>query len=236
MRSDDAPLFNVPAPVVLIALALLLVHAFRGFLTQPEDLELLYRFAFIPARYGPDAYFPGGASAQVWTMVTYAFLHGNATHLVVNIVWLVCFGTALARRFGILRLAAVFLLGSIGGAAVHYVAMPKDAALLIGASAGVSAIMAATIRFVFAPNGPLAAGWKQPEAYHVKAPGMMEVLANRRVFAFILIWFVVNLAFGLQELLMAGASNLIAWQSHIGGFLAGFLIFPMLDRKRESVE
>ena len=45
--------------------------------------------------------FPGGAGAKVWTFVTYSLLHANLSHIGFNVLWLLPFGSALARRFGL---------------------------------------------------------------------------------------------------------------------------------------
>ena len=69
---------------------------------QDNDCSVL--FAFDPVRYGaavlPAGGLPGGLGAQVWTFVTYSLLHANWTHLGVNAIWFLPFGTAVARRFG----------------------------------------------------------------------------------------------------------------------------------------
>ena len=77
---------------VLVALiaALFLIHAGRAWLlTQDDDVEFLLWFAFIPARYdtsllqgiSPGDVIPGGIGPQVWTFLTYAFLHADWTHV-----------------------------------------------------------------------------------------------------------------------------------------------------------
>ena len=232
--NERQPVSNIPTPVIFMSALLVTVHVFRSFLSVRMDFDLLLLFAFIPARFAAGVSFPGGDLADIWTFVTYAFLHGGLSHLIINVVWFACFGTALARRFGFFRLFAVFLAGSVGGAALHLAVLPGDGGMLIGASAGISATMAATLRFAFEPHGPLAGGWTDPASYHVRAPGILELFSNRRASSFILVWIVVNLAIGFQEFFVAEVSNLIAWQAHIGGFVAGFLLFPLLDPYRQD--
>jgi membrane associated rhomboid family serine protease len=43
---------------------------------------------------------------------------------------------------------------------------------------------------------------------------------------------VVNFVFGVSGLLLPGTSSDIAWQTHLGGFLAGLLLFPLFDPVR----
>jgi membrane associated rhomboid family serine protease len=104
---------------------------------------------------------------------------------------------------------------------------PGDEALVIGASGAVSGMMAGTARFAFSPGGPLAGGGTG--AYGVAAEPLRSAARNGRVIAFVLIWFVTNIAFGFAGPLVAGVSGPIAWEAHIGGFLAGLLCFPLLD-------
>jgi membrane associated rhomboid family serine protease len=45
----------------------------------------------------------------------------------------------------------------------------------------------------------------------------------------LIVWFAVNMVFGLVGGLMPGVSGPIAWEAHIGGFVAGLLCFKALD-------
>jgi membrane associated rhomboid family serine protease len=49
------------------------------------------------------------------------------------------------------------------------------------------------------------------------------------VLIFLGVWFVVNLGFGLGTLPGDFGGGSIAWQAHIGGFIAGLLLFPLFD-------
>ena len=109
---------------------------------------------------------------------------------------------------------------------------PGDEALVIGASGAVSGMMAATRALRLLAGR--AAGGRPSAAAPIALPAepLLAVLRNSRALAFILVWFAVNMIFGLAGGLVAGVSGPIAWEAHIGGFLAGLLCFPLLDPVR----
>jgi membrane associated rhomboid family serine protease len=229
---ERARAINLPPAVIWLAAALVGVHLLRQLLDQDRDEWVLLAFSFIPQRYGElgDA-LPGGAAARLWSPVTYSFLHADIVHLLVNLVWMASFGGALARRFGTTRFLLLALISAVAGAGAHYVMHAADPGIVIGASGAVSGMMAATARFAFSPGGPLGGG-AAADAYRTPAEPILVALRNRRALAFILIWFGVNLIFGLTGGLGTNLSGAIAWEAHIGGFLAGLLCFPLLDPVR----
>jgi membrane associated rhomboid family serine protease len=101
---------------------------------------------------------------------------------------------------------------------------------VIGASGAVSGMMAAVARFAFSPGGPLAGG-RSVANYQVPAEPFLAMLRNGRAVTFILVWFAINLLFGFVGGLVPGVSGPIAWEAHIGGFIVGLLLFPLLDPK-----
>jgi membrane associated rhomboid family serine protease len=46
---------------------------------------------------------------------------------------------------------------------------------------------------------------------------------------FLLVWFGINFLFGIISLPIAGEGGSVAWEAHIGGFVAGFLLFSLFD-------
>jgi len=226
------PIFNVPAAVIALVVVCVLVHLARVYLlTDDEDEQFLRMFAFIPARYdaaraaaGP---FPGGWAADLWTFVTYAFIHGSVTHLAVNSVWLLPFGAAVARRFGAIRFLAFFAVTAAAGAAAHLLTADEP---MVGASAAISGCMAASTRFAFRRGGPLdPARGPDAEPYQMPAMPLTVALRDRRIIVFIGAWLGLNLLFGLGAAALVGLDEKIAWQAHIGGFLAGLLLFSLFD-------
>jgi len=222
----------IPPVVLWTGAALLGVHLGRQLLDAETDTRLVLSLAFIPARYGDlVALIPGGAAARFWTPVTHAFLHADMLHLAVNLVWMASFGTALARRIGAVRFLLLSAAAAAGGAAVHFLAYPRDEALVIGASGAVSGMMAGAARFAFVPGGPLS-DRASPDAYRLAAEPLRKLLSRPRALAFILVWMGMNVLVGAGAVAIPGASGPIAWQAHIGGFLAGLLLFPLFDPVR----
>jgi membrane associated rhomboid family serine protease len=216
------------------------IHAARELaLTPQQDIDFLLLFAFIPARYTPAMLgveaLPGGIGADFWTFVSYAFIHGDVTHLLINVVWLLPFGTAVARRFGTGRFLAMFAATAAAGAAVHLVTHRGELLPMIGASAAISGFMAAAIRFVFQAGGPLGMlRSTDAAAYHVPAAPLRDALSDPRILAFLLVWFGLNALFGLGSVSLLGVEQPVAWQAHIGGFVAGLLLFPAFDPVRAA--
>lgn len=228
-------MFNVPAVVVATIAALILVHLARTFVLDPRaDMQFLLLFSFVPVRYGSDGFasglLPGGAGADVWTFVTYALIHGNAQHLLLNAVWLLAFGSPVARRFGSWRYLLFFAITAAAGAIAHLLTHAGEFWPMVGASAAISGFMAAAARFVFQAGGPLGLLRGQDDAsYGRPAAPLFVTLRDSRVVLFLAIWFGLNLLFGLGSFSLEGGELGIAWEAHIGGFLAGLLLFPLFD-------
>jgi membrane associated rhomboid family serine protease len=234
-------MLNVPAAIVVLLAVLGLVQLLLMFvLTAEQTTEFLLLFAFIPARYDfsvlSDVAWPGGWPADIWTFVTYALIHANLTHLIFNAVWLLAFGSPVARRFGPLRFAAFMALTAAAGAAAHLATHFGELLPMVGASAAISGAMAAAARFAFQRGGPLEMWRDRAEASRVPAAPLSVSLRDARVIAFLLVWFGVNILFGVFSMGMPGVEQAIAWQAHIGGFLAGLLAFAAFDPVPAAVD
>ena len=226
------PIFTLPSTLTAYVLLLAVIHL-RVLL--PPDLEnwTVDVFGFIPRRYDStllDIDFAGGEGAKVWTFVTYSLLHANLSHIVFNVLWLLPFGSALARRFGALRFFVFMAVTAAAGALAHLVTHEHAVAPMIGASASVSGTMAAAIRFAFVRGSFLSFNRGDAEAAaQVPALSLRRALRDGRVLAFLGIWFGINIIFGLGSIAIGADGASVAWQAHIGGFLAGLLLFSLFD-------
>ncbi len=189
-------------------------------------------------------FFLGDGNPQFWTLVTYSFLHADWSHVGINSVWLAAFGTPVARRIGPMRFILFLTFTAIAGALGHSVIHLTDFTPMIGASAAVSAAMGASVRFIFSANGPLAASGSSEFEGELSASALSNrrpvlplhiLMREPRVVLFVLVWLIVNLAFGLLSGPLNITNGTIAWEAHTAGFLAGLLFFPWFDRPRHRV-
>jgi membrane associated rhomboid family serine protease len=245
------PAFNLPGVVLACCLGLIGIHALRMLLSLETDERMLALLAFVPARTAialgvatsalqqsvqniPQETFValiGDGGGRWWTFVTYALLHGSWAHVGFNCVWLAAFGAPVARRIGAARFLALFVVSAVIGALVQFVAAPASFVPVIGASAAVAGAMGAATRFVFRPTDEASAAFDEEArraATRRPALSLRQIVTTRAALAFVVVWFVSNLLFGFVPAL-GGVGGPIAWQAHIGGFLAGLLLFPLLD-------
>jgi membrane associated rhomboid family serine protease len=178
-------------------------------------------------------WFLGQGGWPWWTPITYAFLHGDWIHLGLNGLWLAAFGSAVARRFGPLRFVGIFLLSGLAGAAAHYLVHPYGLEPVVGASAAISGAVAAAMRFAFEPGAPLGPGRHFPGAnespYRGPALPLARVFRDGRALTFLLTWFGCNILFGAFAHPLGIGDAAVAWEAHIGGFLAGLFAFSLFD-------
>jgi membrane associated rhomboid family serine protease len=228
------PLLMLPGPLTAYILLLAVIHL-RVLLPPEMENWTVDVFGFIPKRYDSTLLaidFPGGAGAKVWSFVTYSLLHANLSHLGFNVLWLLPFGSALARRFGAMRFFVFMAVTAAAGALAHLVTHEHAVAPMIGASASVSGTMAAAIRFAFVKGSFLSFSRGDGDAAaaaRVPALSLMHALRNPRVLAFLAIWFGVNIIFGIGSIAIGADGASVAWQAHIGGFFAGLVLFSLFD-------
>ena len=222
-------MFNIPASVVVVTLALFVLHVVRVILPSQQSQTMLLALAFIPARYTmlvPDL--PGGEWSGITSFITYMFVHGDVTHLVINTIWMLAFGSAVAKRVGDLRFLLFSALCGVAGALVHLGLHFGEPVPVVGASAAISGQMAGAVRFIFGASGTLLALPQNIQS--VPLASIREAVTDRRFLLFLGVWVALNLLFGLGGVQFNDTGGGIAWEAHIGGFLCGFLAIGAFDR------
>jgi membrane associated rhomboid family serine protease len=224
--SAQAPMFNVPRGVLTASAIMVAVQLVLGFLPDDAALYGVQLLAFIPARYsGAAAELPGGYAACVTSFVTYMAVHAGWVHLLVNLAWMVAFGTAVERRIGETKFFAFSILCGVAGALTHLALHFGEMAPVVGASAAISGQMAAALRVVFGERRGGRLDFAQSTL-----PTLGQSLTDPRMIIIIAMWAGLNLIFGVGAVTMGGVEGSIAWEAHVGGFLFGLLFYGFFDR------
>ena len=221
------PAVNLPKSIIMLSVVMIGIHIILSFRLLPfaDPNAILIQFSFIPYH-----------ATEIWTYITYAFLHGSWMHLFVNIFWMAAFGSAIAWRFGNTRFLVYSAVCAVGGAVFHLITHLGELVPTVGASAAISGHMAGAMRFIFLAGGPLG-GFRgnNVSSYQIPAISLKESFSNPQILTFLAVWFGLNLLIGLVgSAFILGSS--IAWQAHIGGFLVGLLLFDFFDPIKRNPE
>lgn len=196
----SAPLVVMVACVVVFAVQLGL--GWRGW-GQAPDLQV----------FGV-ATWPLIVAGEWWRLLSYAFIHGNTLHLVLNLVGLLVFGRLAWHEFGNRHWLGIFALGSIAGALAYLAVFQSPTRGLVGASAGIYALVIATA--VRMPELPLTVPF---------LPGLSVRLRNLAIAA--LVVDTINTLAQIVALAHPSATAVpateVASLAHLGGALVGFL-------------
>lgn len=139
--------------------------------------------------------------------LTYGLLHGGLTHLLMNMLSLAVVSRELSRFFGSSMMILIYLLTQIAAAGMFAVMEPYGGPM-VGASGAIFGIAGALIGQAYK--------WRRNEGRSM-----------RPIWRAVLITGALNL--GITLLLPT-----IAWQAHLGGFIAGLILGLILPASRSS--
>lgn len=225
------PIFNLPVPIGGIVFWTIL--AFFGSILVPSPFQagpIFNDLAFVPVMFL--ARIEDGQIAQALVpLFTHMFLHGSFGHIFFNMLWLMVFGSGIARRlcveggppedrsFNVMLFLAFYVSCGVAGGLTHFANHPYDSTPMIGASGAISGLMGGTLRFALRLFAPMGAEY-----------GRLAPLFARPVVMASLIYVGLNIATGVVGSAGVEEAAMIAWEAHIGGFVFGLVVFPLFDR------
>ncbi len=204
-RGVGGPALQLPGTVKLLLGAMLLVHLAQVLLPFQQKLWLEITFAlwmFAGGQFLPE---------RAYSLVTYAFLHGDWWHLIFNALWIAILGSRLHEILGASRFLLLFLIATAVAGLVQVASAWGETSRVIGASGFVYALIACiAYLYVLQPHDSRA-----------------ERIKKLVVFTAAIV--VLNIAFAYAAGGFVTAGD-IAWQAHAGGYFAGLFLFPPLAR------
>lgn len=151
------------------------------------------------------------------------FLHGGWLHLIGNMWFLWIFGDNVEDRLGHTRFLVFFIVCGVVGNLAHYAFNSMSQVPAIGASGAVAGVLG--VYLISYPGAriltliPLFLLWPL-----IELPALV----------FVGFWFILQFLNGIGSAVISTATGGVAWWAHIGGFIAGILIFRLF-RPRPKV-
>jgi membrane associated rhomboid family serine protease len=217
---DDNALRSIRFQWVTLALIAANVAVFTATIAGIPE-KVLLSFAIVPRELFDEG-FRGAATyphkfnhidvREVWTPLTYMFMHGNIMHLIGNMLFLWVFGDNVEDAMGHMRFLLFYLACGIAGALFHAVLLPGSEIPLIGASGAVAGIIAAYL--ILYPR--------------VQVWILVFRLLPLKLPVYIVLGSWVLLQFAMPFLVPGGQ---ISWYAHVGGIVAGAVLVFVLKRR-----
>ncbi|MEW6427060.1 MAG: rhomboid family intramembrane serine protease [Thermodesulfobacteriota bacterium] len=213
---DDIPSRRFPAVNLLLIVVTTLVFFYE--LSLGEALvPFLRHYGFVPARFvaqgqtgplDPERFLPVFASI---------FLHGGFLHLIGNMWMLWIFGDNVEDILGHGRYLLFYLLCGVAAVAFQGMVHPGATVPMVGASGAISGVLGAYL--LSFPRARILTLVPLFIFFY-----MIEVPA----FIYLILWFVMQFLQGSANLAGGMEGGGVAWWAHVGGFIAGMILLPVL--------
>lgn len=219
---DTIPRVHIPWALWTIIAINVTVFLYQQTMTMRELSLFMHLYGVVPARFSfPDialqaGYPPGGEVA----FITYMFLHGGWSHIIVNMWTLWIFGDNIEDVMGPARFTLFYLTCGLAALLVQFVADSASPLPVVGASGAVAGVLGAY--FLLYP--------------HAQVTTLVPLLFIPLIFDlpavfYMGVWFLTQLFSGLSSLATPGESASVAWWAHLGGFVCGFVLLPLFRLK-----
>ncbi|MCF7965477.1 MAG: rhomboid family intramembrane serine protease [Methylobacter tundripaludum] len=218
---DTAPCHS--RPLVTWWLMAICITVFVSMKLMPDQMSyrLLNLYGMVPIRYTNPYY--GLPFDGYLSFLTSLFLHGNWLHLIMNMWFLWIFGDNVEDRMGRLPFLIFYLVCGLLATFLQWFFDPELAIPVVGASGAIAGVLAAYF-FLY----PL-------ERVVVWVPlFFLPIVIHIPAIAFLGLWVLVQLHSATTAMLFEGTAVDVAWWAHLGGFIAGTILYRLFLRKDQA--
>ncbi|MBT8132185.1 MAG: rhomboid family intramembrane serine protease [Gammaproteobacteria bacterium] len=180
----------------------------------------IFAFGVIPAVLLQDAQLASGLAIipPQLTIVTSMFLHGGWMHFIGNMLFLWVFGDNVEDSMGHYRFILFYLVCGTAAALAQAIPEPGSTIPMIGASGAISGVLGAYV--LLYPHARVLVAIPLGFYLHTMKLRAGWVLG---------LWFALQL---FSELTTPPGAAGVAFRAHIGGFVAGMLLIPLIKYRR----
>jgi membrane associated rhomboid family serine protease len=150
------------------------------------------------------------------TIFTSMFMHGSLLHLGGNMLFLWIFGNNIEDSMGRPRFVVFYLLGGVA-ALLGQVAIDPDAAVpTVGASGAIAAVL-----------GGYALLYPRARVVTLIFLIIIFTIVELPALVVLGLWFLLQLAYGVNEIAQPVGGGGVAYFAHIGGFVFGLALIKL---------
>ena len=207
IRSKSYPVVNMT--IIVINILLFIVE-----LTQGRELDrFIYIYGLVPARYSsPDIGSHFTIVQQMFSLLSFMFIHGGFFHLIGNLWSLFIFGDNVEDRLGPIRYLMFYVLCGFASGLFHLAVNWGSPIPTIGASGAIAGVMGAYM--ILYPKSKILT--------LIPIFLFFPIVEIPAVF-FLGIWLIFQF---FSAASMTGQGG-IAWWAHIGGFIFGIIFLKL---------
>lgn len=151
------------------------------------------------------------------SLLSCMFLHGGWMHLIGNMWFLWLFGNNVEDRLGPVLFPLFYLVGGLLASACHWLTDPSSTAPVIGASGAVAAML-----------GAYAVTWPTARVRTLVFLIVFITVIELPALLVLAVWFLGQLVEAQGA--VGGIGGGVAWWAHVGGFMSGMAMMPLLSR------
>jgi membrane associated rhomboid family serine protease len=178
--------------------------------------RFIFTYGLVPARYTvPSIAVHFTLFDQLFSFLSFMFLHGGFWHLLGNMWFLYIFGDNVEDHVGHAKYLVFYLLCGLLSGLTHFVVNFSSPIPTIGASGAVAGVMGAY--FILYPRSRVLT-----MIPIIIIPYFIEIPAA----FFLAVWFLFQF---ISAALSDGQTAGIAWWAHIGGFLFGIVTLKIME-------
>jgi membrane associated rhomboid family serine protease len=214
--SDENPATRTPIVTWTIIITCVAVFFWQFSLGQQAGEATIRSLGFTPGDFLKRGFGPGAEAGPWLTLVTSLFLHGGLIHLGGNMLYLWIFGNNVEDAMGHGRFLVFYLVCGVTAALAQAVAEPDTTIPMVGASGAISGVLGAYVMIY-------------PRARITVIIPLGVILYPTKISSIYVVGFWFALQLVSAALAEPGAPG-VAWLAHVGGFVAGILLTPLLSQ------
>ncbi len=215
---ENPPRTRFPIITLIIVLVNLLVFSYELLVLNNGGEEALNAFV---TSYGsvPEEIVDG---RHLSTLLTSMFVHAGFVHIIFNMIFLLVFGDNVEDRLGHGRYLLFYIAAGLGASFAQVMVDPTSQIPSVGASGAIAGVLSGYV--LLFPRGMVRV---------LVFLGLFTSIARFPALLFIGFWFLIQFFNGIVSFGVTTAeTGGVAYWAHIGGFVAGLVLAPILKTRR----